>query len=169
MKSTARVGEHPIHPMVIPYPFAFLSGAWGFRLAARARGSQALEQTADHLRTAGLVSAVIAAVPGVIDYFGSVPSGAPKRTATLHAISNTSALVCFTAAAAAARRGEHTRDIVSRFESVGTAMLCLGGWLGGQLSYHHHIGVVEDHEQRPARAFETISREKAEALQNVGP
>jgi uncharacterized membrane protein len=169
MKSTARVGEHPIHPMVIPYPFAFLSGAWAFRLAARARGSQALEQTADHLRTAGLASAVIAAVPGIVDYFGSVPDGPPKRTATLHAISNSSALVCFTAAAAAARRGDHTRDVVTRFESVGTALLCVGGWLGGHLSYHHRIGVVEEHEHRAGIPGESITREEAEALQNVGP
>lgn len=168
MKSTARVGEHPIHPMVIPYPFAFLSGAWGFRLAARARGSEALEQTADHLRTAGIVSAVIAAVPGIVDYFGSVPDGPPKRTATLHAISNSSALVCFMAAALAARQGERTRDAVTRFETIGTALLSLGGWLGGQLSYHHRVGVVEEHEQR-GEFRRTISQEEAEALQNVGP
>lgn len=169
MKSTARLGEHPIHPMIIPYPFAFLSGAWGFRLAARSRGSETLEQTADHLRTAGLVSAVVAAVPGVIDYFGSVPPGPAKRTATVHAISNSSALVCFMAAALAARRGEETRDVVTRFESVGTALLCLGGWLGGQLSYHHHVGVVEEHEHRADIAGAAMTREEAEALQNVGP
>jgi uncharacterized membrane protein len=169
MKSTARIGEHPIHPMVVPYPFAFLSGAWGFRLLARARGNDALERTADHLRTAGLLSSIVAAVPGVIDYFGSVPDGPPKRTATLHAISNSSALVCFTAAAAAAYRGSHTRDIVTRFESIGTAFLCLGGWLGGHLSYHHHVGVVEEHEPGKERATTRELREEAEALENVGP
>ena len=169
MKSTARVGEHPIHPMIIPYPLAFLSGAWGFRLAARSRGSATLEQTADHLRTAGLVSAVAAAVPGLIDYFGSVPDGPPKRTATLHAIANSSALVCFTAAAAASRRGDDTRDVVSRFETVGTALLCLGGWLGGQLSYHHHVGVIDEYEDRSGIPGESLTRDEAEALQNVGP
>jgi uncharacterized membrane protein len=169
MKSTARFGEHPIHPMIIPYPFAFLSGAWGFRLAARSRGSEALEQTADHLRTAGLVSAVIAAVPGFIDYFGTVPPGPAKRTATVHAISNSSALVCFMAAALAARRGEETRDVVRRFESVGTALLCLGGWLGGQLAYRYQVGVVDEHEHRADLTGTTAAREEAEALQNVGP
>jgi uncharacterized membrane protein len=35
MKSTASITSHPIHPMLIPFPFAFLAGAWGFRVAAR--------------------------------------------------------------------------------------------------------------------------------------
>jgi uncharacterized membrane protein len=34
MKSTASITSHPIHPMLIPFPFAFLTGAWGFRVAA---------------------------------------------------------------------------------------------------------------------------------------
>ena len=170
MKSTARLGEHPIHPMLIPYPFAFLSGALGFRLAAHARGSDALAQTADHLRTVGLASAVIAAVPGVVDYFGSVPDGRPKRTATQHALSNSGALICFAAAALAARRGQPARDAVLRFESVGTAFLCIGGWLGGQLAYHHRIGVVEDEPLgREAKRAGDRRSEDVEAIQNVGP
>lgn len=170
MKSTARVGEHPIHPMIIPYPFAFLSGALGFRLAANARGSDTLAQTADHLRTVGLASAVVAAVPGVVDYFGSVPDGPPKRTATQHALFNSGALVCFAAATVAARRGERARDAVLKFESVGTALLCVGGWLGGQLAYHHRIGVVEDVPQR-REALPAGDRrsEDVESIQNVGP
>src|SRR3712207_1675814 len=73
VKSAARVMDHPIHPMLIPFPFAFLSGAAAFDLAALARGSHTLGQTAAHLRAAGLVSALVAAVPGLIDYLTTVP------------------------------------------------------------------------------------------------
>lgn len=142
MKSTANVAEHPIHPMLIPYPFAFLSGALGFRLAAAARRSQALEQTADHLRAAGIASAVVAAVPGIVDYLTVVPSGTPRQKATVHALSNSGALVCFAAAAAASRRGGQRGRVIG-LETLGTLLLSVGGWLGGDLSYHHHIGVVE--------------------------
>ena len=143
MKSTASVAEHPIHPMLIPYPFAFLSGALGFRLAAAARENTAFNQTADHLRAAGLVSAVVAAVPGIVDYFTAVPAGTARRTATAHALSNSSALVCFTAAALTGRNGDGDHRRVLQLETLGTLLLSVGGWLGGSLSYHHHVGVVE--------------------------
>lgn len=175
MKSAARISEHPIHPMLIPYPFAFLSGALGFRLLAKARGSRGLDQTADHLRTAGIGAGLLAAVPGIIDYFSVVPSGRPKTTATFHALSNVSGLVCFVSAVAAARQPGN-RDRVAALESIGTAFLCVGGWLGGTLSYHHHVGVV-DGQPEPHRlpvpetnlASEHRSKTEADMLQNVGP
>lgn len=143
MKSTANVAEHPIHPMLIPYPFAFLSGALGFRVAAAARRSASLEQTADHLRAAGIASALVAAIPGVVDYLTVVPAGTPRQKATVHALSNSGALACFAAAAAASRRPGAARRRVIGFETLGMVLLSLGGWLGGSLSYHHHVGVVE--------------------------
>lgn len=167
MKSTARISGHPIHPMLIPYPFAFLSGAFGFRLAARARHSEALAKTADHLRTAGLASAVVAAVPGLIDYLTVVPEGRPRTTATQHLLSNSSALACFAAAAIAGRR-QRDNDATLRFESVGTALLCLGGYLGGSLSYKHHIGVME-HEAPTREAPADIDARRVEMVHNVGP
>jgi len=167
MKSTANFAEHPIHPMLIPYPFAFLSGALGFRLAAVAGGSESLEQTADHLRVAGLASAVVAAIPGVVDYFTVVPAGAPRQKATIHALSNSGALVCFTAAALAARQqGENGRRRVLGLEALGTVLLSVGGWLGGSLSYHHHIGVVEGTSAEELRGSTT---EAALESRNVGP
>jgi uncharacterized membrane protein len=38
MKSTAHVNGHPIHPMLIPYPFALLSSALAFDTGARTAG-----------------------------------------------------------------------------------------------------------------------------------
>src|SRR5688572_7560956 len=36
MRSYASIKGHPLHPMLINYPFAFLTGAFAFGLAARA-------------------------------------------------------------------------------------------------------------------------------------
>ncbi len=166
MKSTANVAEHPIHPMLIPYPFAFLSGALGFRLAAAARGSASLEQTADHLRAAGIASAVVAAVPGIVDYFTVVPSGTPKQKATVHALSNSGALVCFAAAAATSRGPGVNRGRTIGLETLGMALLSVGGWLGGSLSYHHHIGVVEGTSGDAVRPWRN---EEGSGVGTVGP
>jgi uncharacterized membrane protein len=125
MKSTAHVGGHPIHPMLIPYPFALLSTAALFDIAAAMTSRGAWSQTARHMTMAGLGTALVAAVPGIIDYFGTVPrrTTAP-RSATQHAVCNVSALACFAL--------------------LGTGLLGIGGWLGGQLVYHEHIGVSDD-------------------------
>ena len=143
MKSTAHINGHPIHPMLIPYPFALLSSAAAFDVGARATGRQEWSQTARHLTTAGLATALVAAVPGIIDYFGSIPrQSQSRRSALQHAGCNVSALVCF--AVAARGRGEDDRLGVRGMSLalLGTGLLSLGGWLGGELVYHEHVAVV---------------------------
>lgn len=148
MKSTARLAGHPIHPMLIPYPFAFLSGAAAFDVAAAARQDEELGQTAAHLRLAGIATALAAAVPGLVDYLTVVPEGRPKDTATRHLLSNVSALGCFAAAAWGANRRRVPGRATIALELVGTTLLSIGGWLGGTLSYHHQVG-VDPEEPRP--------------------
>jgi uncharacterized membrane protein len=159
MKSTARVGGHPIHPMLIPYPFAFLTGAAAFDWLAASRRDAELGTTARHLGIAGLGTALLAAVPGLIDYLTVVPSGRPRQTATAHLLTNLSALGCF-AAAANARRGRAlpSQNAIA-FGVLGTALLGIGGWLGGSLSYHHQIGV--DPEERRHLPPPQVRRELA--------
>ena len=153
MRSTARLASHPIHPMLIPYPFAFLSAAAAFDVAAAAREDDRLGQTAAHLRTAGIVTALAAAVPGLIDYLTTVPEGKPKDTATKHALSNVSALACFAAAGWAANGNRVANGTTIGLEVLGTALLAVGGWLGGSLTYHHQVGVdPEETRALPATA-----------------
>jgi uncharacterized membrane protein len=142
MKSTASIGDHPIHPMLIPYPFAFLTGAAAFDVLAASRRDRELATTARHLGTAGLISAVVAAIPGVIDYLTAVPEGAPKRTATAHMLSNLSALACFAVAAADRREDALPSRNTVVCGLIGTALLSVGGFLGGHLVYKHEIGVA---------------------------
>jgi uncharacterized membrane protein len=145
MQSTARVAHHPIHPMLIPYPFAFLSGALAFDALALATGRPRYAQTAGHLGIAGCLSAVVAAVPGVIDYVGTVPAGAPRRDATRHALANLTGLALFTVAQVRRARlgGPDVRGVLA-LEVAGLAALALGGLLGSTLVYEHRIGVNDD-------------------------
>src|SRR5688500_10452373 len=86
MRSTAHIKGHPIHPMLIPFPFAYLFGAACLDVAARASNRREWMQTAKHMRTLGIGSALLAAVPGIIDYFTAVPpKSSAKDRATTHA------------------------------------------------------------------------------------
>ena len=145
MKSTAHVKGHPIHPMLIPYPFALLSSAVAFDIGARITSRAGLSATAQHLTAAGLGTAVLAAVPGLIDYFGTVPPRTQaRRDATTHALLNVSALACF--ALAQARRAREGRLPANGLALgiVATGLLSWAGWLGGELVYHHHVAVADE-------------------------
>jgi uncharacterized membrane protein len=145
MQSTASVNGHPVHPMLIPYPFALLSSAVAFDVGASLTGRRAGSQTARHLTSAGLGTALVAAVPGIVDYFATVPPGTTaKGTATRHALSNVSALACFAVAHAVRREDDRMPAGGLALALLGTGLLAIGGWLGGQLVYHEHVGVADD-------------------------
>ena len=151
MKSTARIGGHPIHPMLIPFPFAFLTGAAAFDVLAASRQNEELGTTARHIGMAGLITAGIAAIPGIVDYATTVPAGRPRQTATAHMLSNVSALALFVAAARARTRTALPSRTAIALGLIGTAALAVGGWLGGSLSYHHRIGVDESSDTASRR------------------
>src|SRR5688500_6355272 len=96
MRSRASFKAHPLHPALIPFPFAFLSGAALFDVAGWLVGSAALSMSAAHLTLAGIGAGLLAAVPGVIDYLYTVPpDSSGKARATRHAAGNVAALVLF--------------------------------------------------------------------------
>ena len=82
-------------------------------------------------------------MPGIIDYFGTVPPHTKaRRSATQHAIFNTSALVCFALANSSRRRNGRLPNTGLTLALIGTGLLSIGGWLGGTLVYHAHVAVV---------------------------
>ena len=141
MKSRASIKAHPLHPMLIVYPFAFLTGAFGFSLAGAASKKRELREVAGHLIPAGLVAGLAAAVPGIIDYVSAVPpQSSAKDRARKHALLNTTGLGLFTASWLLERRGRRrTTSLV--LQGLGTAVMSVAGFLGGTLVYRNQIAV----------------------------
>lgn len=150
MRSAASFRGHPIHPMLIPLPIGFFVGALGFDLAGALTDTPALWITGSYLAAAGVVTALLAAVPGAIDYFRTVPpESSGKRRATKHALANVSATALF--AAAWFLRGDAGVEpgaMILGLETVGIVLLTMGGWMGGTLAYRNQIGV--DHRYAEA-------------------
>jgi uncharacterized membrane protein len=69
-KSTASIAGHPIHPMVIPFPIAFLVTAIVTDLAAWQSGNSAWAVASMWLLGAAIVMALLAAIFGFTDFFG---------------------------------------------------------------------------------------------------
>lgn len=143
MRSRASYKGHPIHPALIPFPFAFLCGAFAFDLLGRVLGDERLWTTGAYLAIAGIATALVAAVPGIIDYVYTVPpKSTGKQRATRHGLVNLSAVALF--GVAWWLRGAATAEpdaIMLVLEAVGVGLLIAGGWMGGVLVNRNQIGV----------------------------
>jgi nitrite reductase/ring-hydroxylating ferredoxin subunit/uncharacterized membrane protein len=149
MRSRASFKGHPIHPSLIPFPLAFLSGAFGFDLAAILLHRASLAATAAHLAAVGVLLGVAAAIPGALDYLYTVPPRSTgKRRATIHALVNLSGVTLFALGWWIRRPAPDSPAIlVVIMEALGTALLATGGWLGGTLVNRNQIGVDHRYAQ----------------------
>jgi nitrite reductase/ring-hydroxylating ferredoxin subunit/uncharacterized membrane protein len=158
MKSRANIKSHPIHPMLVALPIGLWSGSLAFDLAAAARGDgdepDRLRRSADDMMLAGLVGAVAAAVPGVIDYLAVIPpeSSAKKRGAT-HGLVNLGVTALYALNYALRTRSPERwgRRMGVPLSVIGFGGLLYSGWLGGTLVYRNQIGV--DHRGPNATKF----------------
>jgi nitrite reductase/ring-hydroxylating ferredoxin subunit/uncharacterized membrane protein len=166
MKSNAVVLGHPIHPMLIPFPFAFLTGAALFDAAGWFRDVPSWWTTGGHLSLAGIATAVLAAIPGVIDYLSAVPPDSSAKTrATRHMLANLSAVALF-AAAWWIRGGAAARPdaLVLCLEAGGLGLLGAGGYMGGTLVTRNMIGVDHRYAQAGKWREETIDARKGQPV-----
>jgi nitrite reductase/ring-hydroxylating ferredoxin subunit/uncharacterized membrane protein len=143
MRSKASFRGHPIHPALIPFPFAFLTGAFLFDAAGQVMDRASWWTTGSHLAAAGIVAALIAAVPGFTDYVYTVPPRSTgKRRATRHMLVNLLAVSLVAVAWIIRRRMIAGPDMrVLGLEATALALLVAGGWMGGVLVNRNQIGV----------------------------
>jgi nitrite reductase/ring-hydroxylating ferredoxin subunit/uncharacterized membrane protein len=143
MRSKASFRGHPIHPALIPFPFAFLYGAFVFDVAGRWNGREPWWTTGGYLGLVGIAAALIAAVPGFVDYLATVPpKSSGKQRATKHMLANLAAVTLF--AVAWAIRGHAAAPPATSvliLEAIGIGLLTAGGWMGGVLVNRNQIGV----------------------------
>ena len=127
--------------MLIVYPFAFLTGAFGFGVAGAVRRNGELTSVSRHLVPAGIAAGLVAAVPGLIDYLNSVPpKSSAKERATTHALLNVGALGLFAASWMLGKRPRRTAAPLV-LQGIGSGLMSMAGYLGGTLVFRNQIGV----------------------------
>ena len=142
MKSKASIKSHPIHPILVGFPIAFFTGTLACHLLGWLLDRPALLQTAYYLNLAGIAFALLAAVPGFIDYLFAVPpESSGKKRAAKHGITNVIMLVLFIIAFFLRRQQDPNDTILLVLELVGVGLMVFAGWLGGTLVYRNQIGV----------------------------
>ena len=140
--STAHLGGHPIHPMLVYFPIAFFSAAFVTDLVSL--GSARPEWWAEaswYLIGAGLVAAVFTATAGAIDFFGSRRIR-DHRAARWHASINV-LVVVLEVVNLSLRGGSNVTLGQAALSGVCVLLLVISGWLGGEMVYRHGIGVSD--------------------------
>ena len=143
--STAKILGHPIHPMLVPFPIAFLVGTLLSDLAFW-QGRDAFWATASvYLLGAALVFAALAALAGFVDFLGDrrVRSlGAARR----HMVGNLTAVI-LSAINLVLRLGNHVEAVLPAglsLSAVVALILLYTGWQGGELVFRHGVGVADE-------------------------
>jgi len=142
MAMPTRIGNHPIHPMLIPFPIAL----WIFSFIcdlvyAFGWGGPVWSEMAFYTMVGGILGALAAAVFGLLDYL-SLTDPATIRVGRSHMILNV-ALVVLYLINVLLRMGTHVPGAGSIVLSVlGLLLLGVSGWLGGELVYVHGVAVT---------------------------
>ena len=149
MNTPASVRDHPIHPMLIVFPIAL----WIFSLVCDIiyhAGSQNTlwKAVAFYSMAGGIIGALMAAIPGFIDYL-SLPAGRVKKIATTHLVLNLIVTAVFIFNLGIRYNAMPSSDMFGvALSIVGIAVLGVSGWLGGALVYEHRVGVSSSREER---------------------
>ena len=142
MKSRAQLKGHPIHPVMIVFPIAFYVGTIVFDILAVLYSNLEFSITGKYLHIAGIAGAVLAAIPGIIDYNYTVPpDSSAKSRAAKHGIINVVALLLFVAALNLKYKETPQATLILVLEAIVVSLTFMAGWLGGTLVYNNQIGV----------------------------
>jgi uncharacterized membrane protein/nitrite reductase/ring-hydroxylating ferredoxin subunit len=141
MRSKANIKGHPLHPILVSFPITFFYAAFILDGLLFFTGRLIYAQVAHFMVIAGIISALAAAIPGIIDYSSVVPpKSSAKKRATKHGLLNGAVVLLFIIVLILRLNSGDLRIILA-LEAIACALLVVTGWLGGTLIIRNQIGV----------------------------
>jgi uncharacterized membrane protein len=139
--STAKIGDHPIHPMLIPFPIVCFILTFAADVAYSRNADPFWATGSKWLLGVGLVMAALAAVAGLTDYVGDARLRS-SSDALKHMLANVTAVVLelvnfflrLNNSDFIASTGVYISGIV-------VLILLYSGWKGGDLVFRSGVGV----------------------------
>jgi len=145
MESKAKLFGHPIHQMLIVFPLGLLATAVAFDGLSYLTNNSRWTEMAFYMIGAGVVTGLIAAVFGWVDYF-SIPVGTRAKAIGLrHGLGNVLVLLLFGMSWwVRSFNTANPSKMAYMLSLVGALLALVTGWLGGELVNRLGIG-VSDH------------------------
>jgi len=161
MATRASIGGHPIHPMLVTFPIGLWVTSFALDIWYYFERNPTWLLASKFMIAAGCLGAIAAAVAGIIDWTG-LKDRRVVRIANWHARLNIAALIVFTLSLyfRMQRGGSivgHRLTIPFLLSFVGVILVCVSGWLGGEMAYRHGVGVeVQRDTPEEAQAKERV-------------
>ena len=144
MESRVKLLGHPVHQMLIVFPLGLLGASVVFDLIHRIAEIPSLEPVAYWTMAGGLLTGLLAAPFGTIDWL-AIPKGTRAKTVgALHGLGNVLVMLLFLGS----WLSRHAHDMAAT--TAATAMAIAGvsvalvtAWLGGELVDRLGIGISD--------------------------
>ena len=139
-KSTAKIADHPIHPMLVSFPIVCFIMTLVLDILYT-RGDTGVAGATKWLLGVGLVMAALAAVAGITDFLGD------ERIRRLgdalkHMLANVTAVVLEVVNFALRLKNPNFIGSTGVYISLIVALILIySGWKGGNLVFRHGVGV----------------------------
>ena len=148
MRTPANIAKHPIHPMLVTVPI----GLWLFSFVCDlvfvfGGGGEIWRTVAFYNMVGGIVGALVAAVPGLIDML-SLPAG-PRRTAIIHMSLNLTVVALYVVNVFVRYTRPDSIDFSVWLSVIAVGLLSASGWLGGKMVFEY--GIAVDTGEAPAK------------------
>ena len=150
-QTKATVAHHPVHPMLVVFPIGLWVAALVFDITYAASGNPVWRTLAFYNIAGGIIGALAAAIPGLVDYADI--QGRARRIATWHMLINFGVVAVF-AVNWLLRTRWGTRFVSAdswvpfALTIIGVIALGISGWLGGEMVYVERVGVRDATDRR---------------------
>jgi uncharacterized membrane protein len=164
MRSRFSIYGHPLHPLMVTLPIGLFVWAFIADVIYVISDNMTWYDISFWSGVAGIVTALVAAIPGLGDYLTIAVRSDANVIATAHLALNVAVIVLYAVAAGFAADDNATSGgnltAVVLLHGVGVVFLAVSGALGGEMVYRHHLAVIPDdrgqqeaEEQRHGRLF----------------
>jgi len=145
MHSKVKLAGHPIHPMLVAYPIVLYTATLVCYIVYSSNHDVFWFKVAYVANISGVIMAVVAALPGFIDWLHIPSDSRAKKTGFFHLVSNVIALIlfalCFFLQKDKWNDSSPTTGLAIPLALGGFLLTSIAGFLGWTLLQKHHVGI----------------------------
>ncbi|SOE47750.1 hypothetical protein ANDA3_1023 [plant metagenome] len=145
------IARHPLHPMLVTFPIAFLTGALATDIAFLLLADPFWARVSLWLLGMGALMGIAAGIAGTVELL-SIAGIRRRAVGWSHFVA---AVMLLSVGGinwylrAVPGGAEHTVPLMGLYLSaLGAALVGIAGWLGGKLVFEHQVG-IHDEEEAP--------------------